>query len=333
MRRFATLAATCLLVLGLTAVPAARKAADQPASVRAESAPSLSVTTVSVPEGTLRVYLPSDIAAGDTISGTVVAEPAGTGEAQRSENTSTLNGYVIDVGTQKSTVAHRAFTFVVPAASAAAALIVRRGNGAEVKRASIAVRPQPAQSNRRVIPSDFHFPQTVAAGQAFTVSGPFTGDVSKSALSVGGRPVEVIAESPRAFIASAPQNVSGPTTYQLKENGVAVTAACNVVKISLSAPVTRLTKGEHSVVHVEITGLDGIHEPVPLRIVNSTPGIVELAGGTTQELRIRPADVRAGGTYATERQITGVRAGTFSIWAASWLDADRGKVEFYAFDR
>jgi hypothetical protein len=99
LRWLATIAIACIVVTGSaggTGGTATAQTGPQTASSR------LRVTPISVPEGTLRVYLPDDIAAGDTISGTVVAEPAGNTDEQRSRNTSVLNGYAVDIGTAKA---------------------------------------------------------------------------------------------------------------------------------------------------------------------------------------------------------------------------------------
>jgi len=320
MRRLAALTIAFVVAIALAGGPGARRAAGQ-GGPRSESAPGLRVTPLSVPEGTLRVFLPDDMAAGDTISGTVVAEPVGNTDAERNANASTLDGYVIDVGTKKVSVAQHALTFIVPVASATAGLVIRRSNGREVQRTSIPVRAQQPAFGRVPLPSDFRFPQIITAGQPFPINGPFGGDFAKSSLVIGGQPASKIAESPRTLIAAPASNVRGPTSYQLNENGVAVSAPCNVVSLKLTAPKTQLTRGEHTTVHVQVSGLDGIREPAPLRIVNLTPGIVTLSGGPTQELNVQPGDVRPDGTYGTDRDITALVAGSFSI--SSKIDVQR----------
>jgi len=54
-------------------------------------------TTINTPSGKLTVNMPDDAALGDTISGTVVAEPAGETVEERQANMDTLNGYVFDI--------------------------------------------------------------------------------------------------------------------------------------------------------------------------------------------------------------------------------------------
>jgi hypothetical protein len=321
----ATRVAGALLLVGasvaLSVGGALGKGATPPAP-STETTSNLSVTSISVPEGTVRVRLPDDMAAGDTISGTVVEEPAGSTDTERSRNAATLDGYVIELGAKKTDVAGRVVTFVVPAAATAATLILRHHNGTVAGRVDVPVRTQQNPFTRTPVPSDFHFPQVVAAGQPFRISGPFSGDVAKSTLVVGGQPATVIAESPRSFVAAPAPNVSGPTTVQLKENGVAVTAPCNVLKISLSAPKTSLVKGERTTLHIAVSGLEGIRQPIPLQLVNTSPDTVQLAGGQSQVLTVAPGNLGPDRTYAADRELTGLRAGRFTITSEL---AERGR--------
>ena len=286
-----------------------------PPAPHTETTSNLSVTSISVPEGTVRVRLPDDMATGDTISGTVLDEPAGSTDAERSRNGATLDGYVVEVAGKKADVAGRVVTFVVPAAATAATLILRHHNGTVAGRVDVPVRTQQNPFTRPPVPSDFHFPQVVAAGQPFPVSGPFGGNAANTTLGIGGRPAELIAESPRKLVAAPPPNVSGPTSMQLKEGGTTAAAPVNVLKISLSAPKTSLVKGEHTTLHISVSGLEGVRQPIPLQLTNTSPNTIQLAGGQTQVLTVAPGNLDPNRIYAADRELTGVRAGSFTITA------------------
>ena len=58
-----------------------------------EVANGLSTTSFSTPRGKVQVNLPEDIAAGDTISGTVIAEPEGKDRKEQTRNQGELNGH------------------------------------------------------------------------------------------------------------------------------------------------------------------------------------------------------------------------------------------------
>ncbi len=57
----------------------------------------LHTSTFITPQGNVIVNLPDDMRAGDTISGTVVAEPKGQTPEERTKNLTELNGYVIEL--------------------------------------------------------------------------------------------------------------------------------------------------------------------------------------------------------------------------------------------
>ena len=54
------------------------------------------VTEFQTPQGQITVYLPDDIAPGDTISGTVYVVPKGTG-AEHAANEKLLTGFVLSI--------------------------------------------------------------------------------------------------------------------------------------------------------------------------------------------------------------------------------------------
>ena len=69
--------------------------------VSSETDSGLYTVTIDTAHGKIRVNLPDDMAAGDTISGTVIAEPSGTNAEERRKNTDELNGYVVEVKTEE----------------------------------------------------------------------------------------------------------------------------------------------------------------------------------------------------------------------------------------
>jgi hypothetical protein len=66
-------------------------------NANAKTSGGLTVATFEVNPGAIRVYLPDDMAAGDTISGTVIAEPKGQTPEERSKNETQLQRYVVTI--------------------------------------------------------------------------------------------------------------------------------------------------------------------------------------------------------------------------------------------
>src|SRR5580765_9046320 len=96
-----------------TLTPFAPRAAAQNATgyrVDSKSADGLYITTFTTPQGVIKVNLPNDMAAGDTVSGSIYAEPTGKNETERRQNLEELNRYVIDLVGQETAVGDRTFT-------------------------------------------------------------------------------------------------------------------------------------------------------------------------------------------------------------------------------
>ncbi|HJX83319.1 MAG TPA: hypothetical protein VJ723_03125, partial [Candidatus Angelobacter sp.] len=85
------------------------------------------------------------------------------------------------------------------------------------------------------------------------------------------------------------------------------------LKIDLTAPKTSLKKGESTELHVEVSGLEGLHQPIPLQLTNQSPNTVNLGGGNTQTIVIQPSQVSTGGTFVKTVPVTGIRSGSFVI--------------------
>lgn len=83
--------------LAIFSLPVTAQSSAAPARLVTES--GLHQATFETPQGRVRVYLPDDVAAGSTISGTVAVEPAPSrDEGQARRNLDELRGYAVEVG-------------------------------------------------------------------------------------------------------------------------------------------------------------------------------------------------------------------------------------------
>ena len=71
---------------------------------------------------------------------------------------------------------------------------------------------------------------------------------------------QVLAESPRAVIATSPIQ-TGPTNVTVDANGTKDKGHLRNIGVSLSAPKTTLQKGERTTVTVQLQGLQGLSKP------------------------------------------------------------------------
>ena len=81
-------------------VPKPTFSVNSGSQTRTDVASGLSTTTFDTLEGTVTVNLPDDLAAGDTISGSVIAEPKGKTGDEQAKNQDELSGYVVEVANQ-----------------------------------------------------------------------------------------------------------------------------------------------------------------------------------------------------------------------------------------
>ena len=121
------------------------------------------------------------------------------------------------------------------------------------------------------------------------------------------------AESPRKLVVDNPINVFGPIQIQVNEGNTETKGTFRNVGVNLTAPKTNLLKGESTELHIEVQGLQGIKEPVPLTL--ESHGVITMEGGMFQPLVIQPSQVGADGRYTTTRRVTGVQAGGWEATA------------------
>jgi hypothetical protein len=101
----------------------------------------------------------------------------------------------------------------------------------------------------------------------------------------------------------------------VSEGGTTTEGTIRILGLDLSADKLDLRRGEETRLQVEVRGLEGLEEPVPIEITNQSPAVVRVEGGESQGVTLRPADVRPDGTAVVERDVTGRKPGGFSISA------------------
>jgi hypothetical protein len=337
------------------------------------AANGLYVVKFDTPAGQLTVNLPNDMRAGDTISGTVIAEPKGQTKEERAKNQTELNGLVIEIdrkplrysppaidvaekGVMASfSISHTNEPRAMPtAASHPSPLPISLVNGAGKTLAETTVLIQPHLVAEDFVGTEveytaplFNIPPLGQTGRPIVITGPFDGDSSNTTLTasalrtamqdlkkgtenVSGRFV-LLAESPRKAVFSSPDNVTGPIQITVNNGTKQTTGTYRNVSVNLSAPKTNLLKGEKTELKVEVSGLQGIKEPVPLTL--ESKGVITMEGGAYQPLVIKPAQVSADGRYSTNRGVTGVQAGGWAAMATVVTYSMDVKVEGQNCDR
>lgn len=347
-------------------------------SAEAVTASGMHTATFATPNGSVKVHLPDDMAAGDTISGTVVAEAKGGTQEERSNNMAELRGYVIDLAPNdpnsmsgrpslgrsdlfvasvpannpNQLVSVITFTaprnlnvnlYLMPNENSPLGPCRRSGSLVAINEGCspisqlvfrnpsdpiIITQPTPPPGaittpDPKITTPPFSFPLLGQTGRPIVVTGPFDGNSANTGLRVGtgedrdnmGTSGQFLplAESPRKAVFAAPTNATGPTELRLTEGNTQSTGSYRNVGVNLTAPKPSLLKGESTTLRVEVKGLEGLKQPVPLTL--ECTGVITMAGGIYQPLVIQPSEVGADGSYTTTRGITGVQPGGWGATA------------------
>lgn len=236
--------------------------------------------------GKVSVILPGDVRAGDTISGTVLFEPAGLTQQEQMANAAQLTGYVIDVEGKRQPVADGRVLVPITQAGGMVPLVLRNAAGNPVDTMGVAaIPPEVPFVLQPVAPAS-------QAGVPLSIPGQFDGNASNTTATLNGQPVRIIAESPRQTIVDCPPGVTGPVAVTIADPAGTATAKTNLVGISLSTPRTTLMRGEKTVVTLRVMGLEGLQRRLSVA-VQASPS-VRLQGGNMQTVVIDPARSASG---------------------------------------
>ena len=291
--------------------------------VRTDTAFGLITTRFDTLEGTVSVNLPDDVAAGDTISGTVIPEPKGATKDEQAKNEDSLNGYVVEVAKQETPPQQKQGSkWVIPPVTQFIPVVLKNRQGKEVARTNVPLNQGNVGQGRVVNPNsngeipqqgDYSTPPFGQAGRPVSVNGPFDGDFGNTYIKVGNNTAGFLAESPRKAVFRSPANLTGPTTIEVNEQGKTV-AKCTYqsIGIRLSAEKLHLIRGEQTTLTLTVNGLNGATGPVSAQLTNGSPWVVRMEGGESQTITAHPGGVNDE-VFTVKRTLTGVKAGAFSI--------------------
>ena len=300
-------------------------------SVKTKAENGLQKITFETPKGDIEVNLPKEIWAGDVISGTVVSKPDGKNERQITKNSNILNGYVVEVedknekddeplkeDVNRMKVTDGILKSIIPyAGSEVIRLILKdhKGNELASTELPVVVDPPYIEIPEIIIPENFTLPDIIQGGSPASIVGTFDSDFENTLLKIGDEEISILAESPRQVFFEAPEDIKGITDISLTEGDVEVSGELNNLNLNLSADRLTLQKGDNTVVHVRIEGLNNIQTELPLDISNLTPSVIKVEGGNQQTIIIKPEDINEDGIFATDINVSSTTAGRFSIAA------------------
>ena len=267
------------------------------------------------PQGKVHVHFSSDAAPGDTISGVIVAEPAGATPQDQRANLGSLAGLVVELEGQATPVSSQQYVWTVPTAlrSGRAALTLRSADG-PAARTLVPIDPQPPLPPGAAS-ADVFLPGDVQIGRPVVMRGQFDGMLRNMNVEVGGAPADLLAASPRQLVFRVTQPAFGEVAIRFTDNARKGTGMIRAIGVRLNAPQEQLSRVQRTTLTTTVTGLGGITGPVTLAFRNLTTGVVQIEGGEPR-VTIEPRDVKADGTYTDTRRLTRVQSGAFQIVAS-----------------
>lgn len=261
------------------------------------------------PEGTIRVYLPDDMMAGDTITGTVVAEPSGSTEAERNRNADVLNGLVVETPLSAPTVNGRQRTWKLPNITQALGFgfVLKGANGKPVAEAATQVLPP-----REAKPAYFAIPPVTVVGRPMVILGPFDGNSANTTVRATGLAIPILAESPGKVVAGS-ATLLGNARIECGEGQNIAVQMSRFILFNLQIADAVIRTGQSTTANLRVSGLEGLEDPVPLLLTNHSPEIVKLEGGDVVPVRIAKEDVGAQGRFEKQLRVTATGVGVYTL--------------------
>jgi hypothetical protein len=257
--------------------------------------------------GNVYANFPSDLAAGDRISGTFATLPKGSNEAERAANAVVLRPLTIEVFGSDFPVG--VGLFFCPSVSGDSIRMVLKVEQRELGSQMLSV-PRVATLPAR--PS-FILPDEGLVFNRALILGPFAGDLQGTSVRIGGTAARVVAESPRACVFDVPEDPVGPTRIEFHEGSSNLSGFFRTVGLHLTPPRPIIHTGDSTSFAAEVTGLAGLEHLLHMNLKNLSTEIVSMEGGEEQSITIAPSDVSAAGTFAIARRLTETRRGRYTI--------------------
>ena len=106
-----------------------------------------------------------------------------------------------------------------------------------------------------VAPNRFEAPPVVLAGRTSVIRGSLSGDGTKTRLTLGGKPVRIVAENPRSVFFEVPSDtLPGYAKVTIEDGGRRAEIPIAVLTLSMSADQLKLKRGQSTKFHVTISG-------------------------------------------------------------------------------
>jgi hypothetical protein len=307
----------CAIILPLALIASTPMHAQSTAG-RARTTAGTHTAALETPQGTVRVHVASDAAAGDMISGAILLDPSGATPADREANLRRINTLTVEFQGQQTAVSSGRYEWRVPTTlnTGSAPLSLTDANGIVVSQSSVPIDPVPHPAARAGSPDEtFDVPAEGETGRPAVIRGRFDRGLPGTAVTLGATMAEVLASSPRQLAFRVPDTTPGLTMIRFTSDARVVDREFRIFDVRLAASRTQLFRNQRAELTVTVRGLDGITQPVMLTLVNQSASIVRI-DDIDRAITISPGQVKRGGTFAVTRKMTGIEPGPFQVSAS-----------------
>jgi hypothetical protein len=281
--------------------------------VRVQTEVDIIMVKFTTEDGTMTLTLPSDLVAGETVTGTII--PSRSGSTGQYQYRFELNGQFAAVGPDPSAPWKGAtFHWKIPTAGDGVNVITvrdwhfdTRGYVALPIMIKAPVQPEADESKRYVLP------KVIQTGEPFPVLGHFDG-AQHIKIKLGGQSLEPVAVSPRRAVFVCPENIDGVFNYELQAGAEKESGSMRAVSVELH-PGKKKTKNQRSVI-ARFSGLSDLQYDIPIRFENQWPPT-----WTEQDYR---SEVPPGYHYVTRKEVR--KDGTFELklWLSGYGEGAEG---------
>lgn len=315
--KLTTMKQACRLTLSVCLVLAT--VSFQAGSQTIISQKGLTTILFQLPEGSVSVRLPQDIRPGDQISGQVKLEPAGNNEKQRTRALDALLKRTLKVEdpadpkkvSQALLIKYKEEAAGIQLEDIHLPLIFSIYKSGQLEKS---VSMDAFENADSLLTNECGIPSHIMCATIFPIKGSFDGDLTNTRCNVSGKPLEIIAESPRQSIINFPEDAKDKQTFSIQEN---TQPPCirkiSGVDMTLTSGKRSLLSGEQTTLEVRITGLQDLPKPATLTVTNQSTTIITMSGGEKQVITIQPGSVGTDGIFRQQFTLTGIRRGEYSV--------------------
>ncbi len=270
--------------------------------------PGLQIYQAKTVHGNVVVQLPDDMRPGEIISGSVISEPAPSKDPEKvKRNQAALDALQLAFAGVNFLAGEQYFQAKLP--TTPQAMLTLAGEKGIPGSTPVEVL---AEGRQGTFASPL-FPEYLRTGEFQRILGNFDGSRDNTTVMLGDTELPILAESPGGMVTMIPGEIVGKQTLTLTENGETFEKVLHVIRLDMAVDAPTLRKGQSTSLHVSVSGLEDMGQPVTVEIENLSPANVSLTEGNYQELVISPAEVSPDGTYHHTLPILATASGGFTV--------------------